>query len=120
MFRSLCAFAHSPPDLFNLPLMFPAPIRTYESEPDFIRKYKTEICRNWAAGHCEFGAACTFAHGYCELRAKPEGFVRVKKCREFLKTGVCRQRNSCGLDHGLERKSKRLPVFEAIERKGLI
>jgi hypothetical protein len=31
-------------------------------------KYKTRICRNWLAGHCDFGPVCTFAHGQAELR----------------------------------------------------
>jgi len=121
MIRGLCALAFTPSDLFSLPLMFPAPIRTYESEPDFIRKYKTELCRNWASGHCEFGPACTFAHGLRELREKPEsGFSRSKKCKQFLKTGICSNKATCTLDHGVERQRKRLPVFEAIERKGLV
>ena len=121
MLRGICALALTPPDLFSLPLMFPAPIRTYESEPDFIRKYKTELCRNWAAGHCEFGPACTFAHGLCELRAKPQsGLIRAKKCKQFLRTGACDNKATCGLNHVAEKQRKRLPVFEAIERKGLI
>ncbi len=31
--------------------------------------YKTVICRNWRAGHCTYGARCSFAHGASELRS---------------------------------------------------
>ncbi|KAL0032118.1 hypothetical protein WJX77_005784 [Trebouxia sp. C0004] len=30
--------------------------------------YKTVNCRNWRAGHCTYGARCSFAHGAIELR----------------------------------------------------
>lgn len=41
----------------------PAPISAHGS-------YKTQICRNWLAGACLFGAKCSFAHGRQEQRPK--------------------------------------------------
>lgn len=82
------------------PLLFPGPLKAYEQEPNFIRKYKTELCKNWESGHCRFGAACTFAHGEFELRQKPPTNKRLK------------------LKRRTEENKKRLPVFEEIEAKG--
>jgi hypothetical protein len=38
---------------------------------DHVRCFKTELCSHFSTGTCRFGAACTFAHGQEELRARP-------------------------------------------------
>lgn len=109
-------------EMFALPLVFPAPLRTYEHEPNFIKKYKTELCKNWEAGKCSFGQSCTFAHGHCELRQKPAGTVmKLKKCKQFVKMGFCESGMLCPYLHPSPFPlRRRLPIFEAIEKKGFL
>ncbi|OMJ91140.1 hypothetical protein SteCoe_6404 [Stentor coeruleus] len=70
-------------------------------ETDFKAKYKTEICRNWTQGLCEFGDKCTFAHGYHELRIKDYLTVnyRTKKCKQFHEQGFCQYGSRCQFIH---------------------
>jgi hypothetical protein len=35
---------------------------------EFANKFKTEMCKNWEAGVCDFELDCCFAHGSDELR----------------------------------------------------
>lgn len=114
-------FFHPTTEAFSLPMIFPCPIRTYESEPNFIKKYKTELCKNWATGCCLYGPACTFAHGDRELRDKPgRSLIRMKKCKQFLKMGFCSSGEKCLFDHPPPLSvRKRLPIFQEIEKKGL-
>lgn len=93
------------------PLLFPEPMRSYEEEPNFIRKYKTALCKHWEIGPCPFGPACTFAHGLEELREKPK--VRSNKRSKGKKSASCGEASKSGLS-----SKRRLPVFEAIEAKG--
>jgi hypothetical protein len=100
-------------------------------EIDFKAKFKTEICRNWSQGLCEFGDKCTFAHGYSELRNKDYLTVnyRTKKCKQFHEFGFCHYGSRCQFQHieaspetasssprematsPREERKKRLPVF---------
>lgn len=120
--RGLQLLSMHQPEVFALPLVFPAPLRTYEHEPNFIKKYKTEICKNWEAGHCAFDSACTFAHGGCELRQKQPGVAsRIKKCKQFAKMGFCENRSQCLYLHPVPfQLRKRLPIFEALEKKAFL
>jgi Zinc finger C-x8-C-x5-C-x3-H type (and similar) len=110
------------------------------SEVGIRKKYKTEMCRNWELGNCEFGETCAFAHGDQELRLKPNlGYnYKTKKCKQFYELGYCIYGNRCQFKHknsssentspkstqNSSRKSssdpikKRLQVFIDIERKG--
>ena len=111
-------------------------------EIDFRIKYKTEICRNWELGECEFGESCAFAHGYEELRNKSNmgNNYKTKKCKQFHELGYCIYGNRCQFKHRdtsadtapsspksnmhSKRKSsedsnkKRLQIFIDIEKKG--
>jgi hypothetical protein len=104
-----------------MPVVFPMPLRTYENEPNFIKKYKTEMCKNWEAGYCAFGPACTFAHGCCELRQKPmDRGGKMKKCKQFFKLGYCVNGPTCQYEHTPFVVKRRLPIFEEIEKKGFM
>jgi Zinc finger C-x8-C-x5-C-x3-H type (and similar) len=111
-------------------------------EEDFKVKYKTEICRNWEMGACEFGSGCAFAHGYEELRYKSNTGknYKTKKCKQFHEIGYCIYGNRCQFKHRKtsldtapsspksnphsSRKSsedsnkKRLQIFIDIQKKG--
>lgn len=71
------------------------------NENDFKSKYKTEICRNWTQGCCEFGDKCTFAHGYDELRNKDylASNYRTKNCKQFHEQGFCQYGSRCQFKH---------------------
>lgn len=46
---------------------------------------KTEICRNWENGYCQYGSKCTFAHGRHELQERldiPQNY-KTKLCEKF-------------------------------------
>ena len=111
-------------------------------ETDFRVKYKTEICRNWELGSCEFGDNCAFAHGYEELRNKLNmgSNYKTKKCKQFHELGYCIYGNRCQFKHrdvsvdtassspkssmhSIRKSSddstkKRLQIFIDIEKKG--
>lgn len=58
---------------------------------DFKRKFKTEMCRYYASGHCKFGDNCAFAHSRTELCQKthlPQNY-KTKKCKQFFEEGYC-------------------------------
>lgn len=104
---------------------------------DFKLKYKTEICKGWEKGFCEYGEKCAFAHGPEELRAKTALFsYKTKKCKQFFETGCCMYGKKCQFLHhecataastpeaGPSRKgshdysSPRLPVFISLTARG--
>ena len=60
-------------------------------------RYKTEICKNWEAGFCEFGEKCAFAHGRQEIREKSS--YKTKKCKQFFENGYCMFGNKCIFQH---------------------
>ena len=70
-------------------------------EVDFKAKFKTEVCRNWTQGTCEFGEKCTFAHGTSELRNKDYLTVnyRTKRCKQFHEQGFCQYGSRCQFNH---------------------
>ena len=74
-------------------------VETIENEAR--NKYKTEICRNWEIGNCEFGNSCSFAHGYEELRNKVNmgNNYKTKKCKQFHEIGFCIYGNRCQFKH---------------------
>jgi hypothetical protein len=77
-------------------------------------KYKTRICRNWLQGECQFGAACSFAHGEDELRSfeqeeqleyqpkrqLPQRY-KTRMCHNWLH-GECEFGAACSFAHGEE------------------
>ena len=92
-------------------------------------KYKTEICRSWDQGCCEFGDKCIFAHGYKEIRNFPSlTNYKTKKCKQFYERGYCQYGNRCQFLHKnsseepnaivkektQESSKKRLPVFSKL------
>ncbi|MEN2496081.1 MAG: hypothetical protein MHMPM18_000647 [Marteilia pararefringens] len=80
-------------------------------------KYKTTICSQFISkGHCSYGKACIFAHGYNELRYfNSENFrndnanynkklrsikkFRTEICQPFITTGVCKYGERCMYAH---------------------
>ncbi|OMJ75672.1 hypothetical protein SteCoe_25142 [Stentor coeruleus] len=60
-------------------------------------KYKTEICKNWEVGYCEFEDECVFAHGKEDIRGKSS--YKTKKCRQFFEQGYCMFGNKCIFQH---------------------
>ena len=68
---------------------------------DASNKFKTEICRNWTQGICEFGTKCTFAHGQHELRLRDTavGNYRTKNCKQFHELGYCQYGSRCQFKH---------------------
>lgn len=116
-------------------------------EADFHMKYKTEICKNWESGYCEFGGRCAFAHGYDELRQKTHMTTnyKTKPCKQFYELGYCMYGKRCQFKHKDEldesdvrtasnsppfsrensrdssvesSNKKRLPIFVDLELKG--
>lgn len=107
---------------------------------DFKLKYKTEMCKGWVKGLCEFGDKCAFAHGHEELREKTANVCnyKTKRCKQFFELGVCMYGTRCQFLHTdsntatstpessarPSRKSSgdegtnRLPVFLAISARG--
>jgi len=105
-------------------------------EVDFRMKFKTEICRNWENGSCEYGDKCAFAHGTRELRNKTllASNYKTKKCKHFFEFGYCVYGNRCQFSHtGADTQtstpstsklpsrpsssegSHRLPIFQELE-----
>lgn len=70
-------------------------------DQDFRVKYKTELCRNWELGLCEFGETCAFAHGVHELRDKVSIGLKykTKNCKQFHELGYCIYGNRCQFKH---------------------
>ena len=60
-------------------------------------RYKTEICKKWESGFCEFGDKCAFAHGSQDIRGK--SCYKTKKCRQFFENGFCMFGNKCLFQH---------------------
>ena len=87
--------------------------------------FKTEICRNWSLGLCQWGEKCIFAHGIEELRKKgtAKGSYKTKQCKQFYQTGYCIYGNKCQFMHKAvfeigESTRRRLPIFVGIAKKG--
>lgn len=71
------------------------------NEQDFQIKYKTEMCKNWDSGRCEFGDKCVFAHGDVELRNKSQtsSKAQIKGCKDFQERGYCILGSKCLFSH---------------------
>ena len=80
-------------------------------------RYKTELCKNWKLGYCEFGEKCVFAHGEQEKRLA----TRTRMCHNFFDHGYCRYGEKCNYLHYSEKtecpSKNRLPVFTQICQK---
>ena len=107
---------------------------------DFKLKYKTEICKGWEKGSCEFGEKCAFAHGIEELRDKTVNVCnyKTKKCKQFFELGACMYGSRCQFLHkevktaastpeastrpsrkcSGDETSSRLPIFQALSARG--
>lgn len=60
--------------------------------PDYKRKEKTEMCKNWAETKaCVFGDKCTFAHGEDQLMKKKHvaGRYKIALCRTYHSEPYC-------------------------------
>lgn len=81
-------------------------------EEDLSAKYKTELCRNWEVGHCEYGDHCAFAHGSHELREKNilKKAYKSKPCKAFNEQGFCMYGSRCQFIHQ-NCSGRRLPTF---------
>ncbi|CAG9323622.1 unnamed protein product [Blepharisma stoltei] len=73
------------------------------AEKNFLMKFKTEICKNWESGICEFGDRCVFAHGGHELREKTETgkIPKAKECKQYIEHGYCLNGTQCMYSHKL-------------------
>ncbi|CAG9328510.1 unnamed protein product [Blepharisma stoltei] len=108
-----------------------------KTDNDFKIKYKTERCKNWEAGICEFGSRCAFAHGDSELRLRGHATknYKTKKCKQFFELGYCiygyrcqfkHRDNSPDIDAKCSRNgfienmpgNKRLSIFKQLENRG--
>ena len=107
---------------------------------DFKLKYKTELCKGWEKGSCEFGEKCAFAHGPGELREKTNILVnyKTKKCKQFFENGYCMYGMRCQFLHresttaastpenstcpsrkgSHDDSSSRLPIFVSLASRG--
>jgi hypothetical protein len=86
-------------------------------EESLSAKYKTELCRNWEAGHCDYGEHCAFAHGPHELREKQatKKAYKSKPCKAFNELGFCMYGSRCQFIHSNCRK--RLSTFLELTMK---
>ena len=62
-------------------------------------RIKTELCRNWESGTCEYGDKCNFAHGLHELRDKLVTKSVREKCENYFKHGYCISGSKCLFSH---------------------
>ncbi|CAG9314900.1 unnamed protein product [Blepharisma stoltei] len=71
------------------------------AEKNFLLKFKTELCKNWESGMCEFGDRCVFAHGETELRDRNDSgkACKVKECKQYIEYGYCISGSQCPYVH---------------------
>lgn len=97
-----------PQECYSYDEVFPENSCKFSRRPvcdlDFRTKYKTEVCRNWESGFCEFGDRCAFAHGYEELRQKTHltSNYKTKPCKQFFELGYCMYGPRCQFRHRIE------------------
>lgn len=74
--------------------------------------FKTKMCENFAAGICNRGTNCTFAHSADELQARPhiEALAKTKMCNEFAE-GTCTRGDKCTFAHDASELKAR-PKYE--------
>ena len=85
----------------------------------FLLNYKTELCKNWEKGSCEFGDRCAFAHGREELRqpSLKSDKYKTRKCKQFHKLGYCMYGVRCQFIHTIETRRSEQPTAPS-SRKG--
>lgn len=76
-------------------------LRKRDNQNIDCKKYKTELCKKWSSGFCEFNENCIFAHGSDDLRAKiNEGKnKKSKECNQFFDMGYCIYGSRCQFSH---------------------
>ncbi|CAG9334454.1 unnamed protein product [Blepharisma stoltei] len=74
-------------------------------------RYKTELCKNWIEGKCNFGEFCNFAHGECELTT-----VNKSVCKQFQNYGYCLKGSNCLYIH-IERVKGEYEMINDINRR---
>jgi len=60
---------------------------------------KTQLCRYYAAGICNVGHSCAFAHGDCDLKAQPD-LSKTRICRSWLAGKCDKTKEECKFAHG--------------------
>mmetsp|Transcript_10702 Transcript_10702/g.10580 ORF Transcript_10702/g.10580 Transcript_10702/m.10580 type:complete len:289 (-) Transcript_10702:77-943(-) len=70
------------------------------AQASLVKKFKTELCKNYLAGDCKFGSKCSFAHGYDELakRSLPLNY-KTKVCKQFHEEMYCSYGERCQFIH---------------------
>lgn len=75
-------------------------LKKKSTKADFQQKFKSEMCKNWENGFCEFADQCAFAHGDNELREKTlVKNYKTKKCKQFHELGFCIYGTRCQFIH---------------------
>lgn len=125
-FSSIFAFSYGNENFFP---------NAVQKDAELGVKYKTEMCRNWEIGFCEYGENCVFAHGVEELRSKTNLGIKykTKKCKQFHEQGFCIYGSRCQFKHRdtadntpnispknqlNECSKRRLRIFDEIEKRG--
>jgi hypothetical protein len=113
----------------NFELGYSKPPKPTGKKPGVNGKFKTEMCRNWALGLCQFGDSCAFAHGTEEMRCKNKfSNYKTKDCKQFHELGYCKYGSRCQFKHrdtsvdtasssGEENKPTLLENFEVYKRR---
>jgi len=60
---------------------------------------KTKMCKFFASGCCQRGAACGFAHSQSALQSAPD-LMKTQLCIAFERNGFCRDGSACKYAHG--------------------
>ena len=79
------------------------------------KQYKTVLCRVFEnGGLCRFDKACTFAHGFSDLRPVPSHpRYKTKPCRTYHTLGYCFYGARCQFLHGSEEEGvSQLPGYK--------
>lgn len=84
---------------------------------DQENRIKTELCRNWENGKCEYGEKCYFAHGAHEIREKQAPKVVKEKCENFFKQGYCISGSKCIFSHSDDGSSPPLQKVPQINQQ---
>eukprot|EP00931_Biecheleriopsis_adriatica_P099804 TRINITY_DN7455_c0_g2_i1.p1 TRINITY_DN7455_c0_g2~~TRINITY_DN7455_c0_g2_i1.p1 ORF type:complete len:214 (+),score=26.83 TRINITY_DN7455_c0_g2_i1:118-759(+) len=68
----------------------------------------TKLCKFHAAGKCNRGETCTYAHSTEQVREQPN-FCKTRLCAVFKRSGRCTQGAECKFAHGNGDRRLRLP-----------
>ena len=59
----------------------------------------TRMCKYWSAGNgCHLGDKCSFAHGYHQLKQRPD-MLFTGFCTKFRRKGYCKNGEACTFAH---------------------